>query len=305
MALAGRKTIIYTPDEIMAMGFELAGFDRHRQKVKRKTNLDRFRGAYGSAPVVVACIWEGLLTTSNPEARIDCKAAKHIDRFLLALHFLKVYPTERREAGIFGVDKTTTWSWHWYFIEKIQALKKEKIVWPEEWTNGGDDIPTFLYSVDGTHCCINEPKHLTESKNPKFYSPKHHKAAVNYEVALSLWEPRVIHLEGPMKAMVHNVTTFRKELKEKTPAGKRGIGNKGYRGERGVISTPSSHDTAKVRRFKSCARARQETFNAQIKFFGCLAQRFRHGIEKHQQCSEAICMIVQYQMENGSPVFDI
>jgi len=305
MASASRKPTIYTPDEIMATGLELAGFDRHRRKVARATNLDRFRSAYGSDPVVVACVWEDLLTTSNAEARIDRKAAKHVDRFLLAMHFLKIYPTERREAGIFGIDEDTCRLWRWYFVEKIQALKKEKIVWPEEWTANRDNIPTFLYSVDGTHCRINEPKHPTESKNPKFYSHKHHEAAVNYEVALSLWEPRVVHLNGPGKASVHDVTVFRKKLKEKTPAGKRGIGDKGYRGERGVISTPCSHDTAEVRRFKSRARARQETFNARIKFFGCLAQRFRHGINRHQQCFEAVCVIVQYQMENGCPVFDI
>ena len=56
---------------------------------------------------------------------------------------------------------------------------------------------------------------------------------------------------------------------------------------------------------QSRARARHETFNGRIKNFGCLDDRFRHGMEKHKICFEAVCVIVQYQLENGSPLFDI
>jgi hypothetical protein len=48
-----------------------------------------------------------------------------------------------------------------------------------------------------------------------------------------------------------------------------------------------------------------ETFNSRLKNFHCLDDRFRHGIDKHKICFEAICVIVQYQLENGSPLFDV
>jgi len=83
------------------------------------------------------------------------------------------------------------------------------------------------------------------------------------------------------------------------------IGDNGYRGERGVVSTPNAHDPEELRKFKSRARARHESFNGRIKNFRCLDVRFRHGIAKHKMVFEAVCVIVQYQLENGSPLFDV
>ena len=90
-----------------------------------------------------------------------------------------------------------------------------------------------------------------------------------------------------------------------TPAGKKGIADQGYQGEKEMLCTPNSYDSAELRTFKGRARARHETFNSRIKNFACLEQRFRHGMEKHKICFEAVCVIVQYQMENGAPLFDV
>jgi hypothetical protein len=65
------------------------------------------------------------------------------------------------------------------------------------------------------------------------------------------------------------------------------IGDKGYIGEKDIISTPNSHDPPDVRHFKSRAQARQESFKARIKNFACLDVRFRHGIHNHKTCFEA------------------
>ena len=112
-------------------------------------------------------------------------------------------------------------------------------------------------------------------------------------------------MRGPFKASRHDITQFRSELLAKIPAGKRAVGDNGYQGEPDAVSTPNSQDPAVLRKFKSRARARQESFNARIKVFQCLDQRFRHGIKKHKICFEAVCVIVQYQLENGSPLFDV
>ena len=182
-------------------------------------------------------------------------------------------------------------------------MKKDKIIWPADWSTV--DSPFFCYSVDGVHFWINELLHPTMSKNPKLASHKNKKPSLDYEVALSLWESKVVHLNGPHVASKHDITVFREKLKGKTPRGKKGIADLGYRGEKRILSTPNSHDPEELRTFKSRARARQESFNARIEFFGCLSQRFRHGVKKHEICFEAVCVILQYQMENGSPLFDI
>ena len=53
------------------------------------------------------------------------------------------------------------------------------------------------------------------------------------------------------------------------------------------------------------AHARHEAFNGRLKSFKVLAEKFRHGQEKHKSVFEAVCVIVQYDMENGRPLFDI
>jgi len=119
--------IILTEAEIMLRGLELCGFDRSRQKrVKWETNRRRFKSHYGSDPVVYAQIWEDLQTTKIPEANI-LNVKPCVDSFLMAVHFLKCYPTEKEQEGIFKICDKTARKWGWYYVHKIQALKKQKV----------------------------------------------------------------------------------------------------------------------------------------------------------------------------------
>jgi hypothetical protein len=89
------------------------------------------------------------------------------------------------------------------------------------------------------------------------------------------------------------------------PAGKKGVGDNGYGGEGGLISTPNSQDGRMLREFKKRCRARQETVNTRIKSFRCLKDTWRHPINKHKIAFEAVCVICQYEMENGADLFDV
>ena len=156
------------------------------------------------------------------------------------------------------------------------------------------------------HCRVGEPKHPTHSKNPRFYSHKFNQAGLDYELGISVYHNALVWMNGPFPAGDHDMNVFRdKGLKDKIPAGKKAIGDNGYRGEDAIIGTPNAHDEAEVRKFKSRARSRHESFNARLKAFRCLDVRFRHGIEKHKIVFEAVCVICQYQLENGSPLFDV
>lgn len=129
---------------------------------------------------------------------------------------------------------------------------------------------------------------------------------MNYEIAISVYTNALVWVNGPFPAGGHDITVFRsKGLKDKIPTGKKGIADNGYRGEVAILSTPNAHDPPELRKFKSRARARHESFNARLKSFRCLDVRFRHGVEKHRSVFEAVCVICQYQLENGSPLFDV
>jgi hypothetical protein len=193
-------------------------------------------------------------------------------------------------------------------------LLTSQIVWPSRWTPGhvdfsNDDIPVFLITVDGVHCRVHEPKHPTKSKDKSYYSHKFKQSALNYELGVSVFDNALVWLNGPSKASLHDISIFRAPngLKDTIPQGKRVIADRGYcsKHDAGVISTPNSHDMPNVRRFKSRARARHESFNGKIKNFKCLAECFRHELTNHKIAFEAICVICQYQLENGSPLFDV
>jgi hypothetical protein len=160
--------VIYTPDEILWEGLQVAGFDRSRLRMAGIiTNIARFKAFYGASPSDVAIVWEELQTTDVEEALLS-NEDKDIHFLLMALHFLFVYPTKHRAEGLFGVAVKTFYKWTWKFIDKLAALSRVKVVWPEEWSeNSGVRLPKFLVSVDGVHCRNFESEHPTLPKNRK------------------------------------------------------------------------------------------------------------------------------------------
>jgi hypothetical protein len=60
-----------------------------------------------------------------------------------------------------------------------------------------------------------------------------------------------VWMNGPFVASKHDVRIFREDgLMEKTPVNKKGITDKGYKGEKDMLCTPNPHDAAALRKFK-------------------------------------------------------
>jgi DDE superfamily endonuclease len=326
--------VTLTVSAILKKGLEFAGFSADRQKnVKKSTNVDRFRAYYGSNPIVYAQLWEDLQNVAVlPGNWVDLDEEKDITYFFMCLHFLKSYPIETDLAGIFQVCEKTVRKWVWMYATRFQGLKHHKvhvncdcvcfiesiksyhpllhnqIRWPDSWhvNSPNETMDIFLASVDGVHCRISEPRHATLSRDPKFYSHKFNQAALGYEIGVSLFDNNIVWVNGPFEAGTPDISIFRNGgLKEMVPAGKRIVADNGYQGERAIISTPNSHDAQELRKFKRRARSRHETINARFKNFRILDSRFRHERNKHSIAFEAVCVICQYQLELGSPLFDV
>lgn len=269
------------------------------------TNRKRFKHFFGASPEVVVAIWNDLQTTEVEDAFVP-PDKREVTHLLMALHQLKRYPTEHERESLYdGIGKNKARQVVWYFIKKIQALKAQKIVWPED--NFGDDI--LVISVDGTHCWINEPVHPEFSQDSGMFSHKFQHAGLDYELGISLTESKLVWMNGPFPAGNSDRQIFVEQgLKDKLVAtGKKAIGDAGYVGHQEAIITPNSHDADLVKTFKSRASKRHETFNGLIKQFQSLSQRFRHKMKdgRFKQCFEAICVICQYQIEIDLPLFDI
>lgn len=113
-------------------------------------------------------------------------------------------------------------------------------------------------------------------------------------------------INGPFPAGESDITIYRRPggLKEKMPVGKRIVGDRGYTGEPETISTRNELDPRELAAFKERVQARHETFNGKLKNFKCLSTKFRHGVEQHKVVFESLCVIVQYEIENGAPLFN-
>lgn len=111
-------------------------------------------------------------------------------------------------------------------------------------------------------------------------------------------------MNGPFKAGPSDSKIFQeKGLKDQlSQNGNVGIADGGYPGHPNVLSTPNYHA---VKLFKSRALKRHEKFNGMIKQFDCLKGRFRHSADRLQTCVEAACVVCQYKMEMGDPLYDI
>jgi DDE superfamily endonuclease len=180
-----------------------------------------------------------------------------------------------------------------------------QIVWP---FNGNqpaieDDEAVLFATIDGTHCRISEPR---GNPSAKHFSHKFKGPGVAYEIVIHVRSQKILWVSGPYQAGMPDVEMPRQPdgILTKIPAGKKIIADKAYRGEANKLSTPNPHDSAVVSAYKGRARARHETVNKRIKDYQIAQQRFRHCIEKHKVAFEAVCILVQYDLENNNPLFE-
>jgi hypothetical protein len=178
----------------------------------------------------------------------------------------------------------------------------------------GDEV--HIITIDGVHCRIEEPR--VHNPGSAHYSHKFNAAGVGYEIGIAIYSSRLVWIAGPFPASRHDLTIFRggKPDEDKDPnalifsipAGKKAIADSAYSAEAGdggtiVISRPG--DPPDLRRFKARAKARHETFNGRLKSFRVLDVPYRGLRLQHASAFEAVCVAVQYDMENGHPLFDM
>jgi hypothetical protein len=107
----------------LTLGLELIGFSKARQK-DLKTNLRQFAAHFGACPETCSAIFVDLQMTQIAAGRI---ARPQVFYLLMALYWLKMYPTEHQTAATFEVDEKTVRNNVWKYVRAIQALKGMKV----------------------------------------------------------------------------------------------------------------------------------------------------------------------------------
>jgi hypothetical protein len=288
--------------DIFGYGLERAGHPWTKDSLDKATkrDIDRFKAAYGIGPNACKNVFEDIRSyglVKNPM----------LEHFLMAVSWLKQYPSESNLAGRWQTSEKTASHHCWMYVRAFQKLKEHKI----KWTCDPDNLPdeAFVATLDGIHCMISEYR---TKPDKKWFSHKHKRAAVVYELAISVYEGSLIWINGPFPAGHSDLTVFRSPngLKSKIPEGKRIIGDQGYKGE-SMISTRNPMDTDAVKELKRRAKARHEAFNGLLKNFKILSERFRTNkgseneiLEKHKTVFEGCSVLVNYDVQDN-PLFKV
>lgn len=241
-------THIVTVQQILQAGLALFYSPARVARVKNNsTNLDRFNTKFGVQPVTACMIYEDLQKTNIDDARIDSPNDISLKFFLISLYYLQKYPTEDVMESTLDISPRYISKMVWQYIGRVQAMKAEKIVWPDNL----NDSDTWVLTVDGTHCWIKEPNHPEFSQDRSKYSHKLNKAGKSYELGIAL-NGGIIWMNGPFDAGENDIAIFRKAngLKERLEAlGKKAIGDLGYRGEPKYVSFPNPLDSKPINKF--------------------------------------------------------
>lgn len=85
----------------------------------------------------------------------------------------------------------------WYWVKKIAALKVQKIVWNSALSRHDTEI--IGLTVDGVNFRAWEKKHPTLNKDPAYYDHKHHTCGFKYEIALMIYEAKIVWTKGSIR----------------------------------------------------------------------------------------------------------
>ena len=298
-----------TEDYILSFGLSKVGFDEKRQRrVSRHLSIRRFNAFYGVPPVTVRAIFNDL--------KADCPSAT-LHYLLLALNWLKLYSTEPVLSGRWKhcdehIRKMTK-----EYARMMQSLMETKITF-----DGFDPKEIYWISVDTVSFRTQE---FRLDPSADWYDFKSNSSGLKYEFACALRRPEIVWVNGPKPCgLSSDSTMFRGGKKDDDegdldttalyhmlPKGKKAIGDSGYEGMPEKVTITRDGQSDDLKQFLGRAKNRQESLHTRLKSFNCLYHRFRHGkstqnkMELHKMCVEAVCVIVQYDMENGSPIFDL
>jgi hypothetical protein len=195
----------------------------------------------------------------------------------------------------------------WTWIEWIASLQKKKIAWDNSLDE--EDTEVFAITTDGVDFPMWEIKHPEMPHDKKAMSHKFRKCGAKYLIVLSVFWSKCVYIEGPYKGGKHDVEMFRESglIKRLKKSGKLCIADRGFRSkyahEHKVMSLPDYMDSPELHNFKSRARLHHESFNRRLKHFEALSSTWKNGFIKHGITLRAVAVIVQYQMDNGSPLF--
>ena len=311
----------FDPATVLVAGLQVVSFVI-RASTTTKQKEGKFHKHFGSSPFVLASQWNDLfeygLVSGNEANR------RGLHSFLVAHYFLWCKPknADILASGTNICERYARGAPVWNWVEKISQLADIKIVWPERFDDPNAEI--FIVSDDGTDFMTWETPTEDNNIDTKAFSQKFNKAAFRYEIAIAIFESRVVWIRGPFRGGKSDKWTFvgnesaadikfRVEklgdlepydcLEDKIPDGKLAIADSGYSGS-SKVSLVNPSEPRELKKFKARVKCRQETYNGRLKKYAILNTIFTYGAKKHRLALLAVATTIQYHMEDGDELFE-
>jgi hypothetical protein len=163
-----------------------------------------------------------------------------------------------------------------------------------------------LMSIDRTDFWIPQ---TGEAKTGNWFASHKYsfKSALRYEIGVSIIGGDLVWIQGPYPAGGFNtIAIFNKVLRHFLKPGERVEADNGYVGAAEKIKCPDNPcNPVENEGMQSRARYRHETINGRFKTWGILQQTYRHDIRRHGEVFQAIAIMTQLAISNGSPLFSV
>ena len=156
-------------------------------------------------------------------------------------------------------------------------------------------------TVDGTDFLTVEYQPF----NPGRKSHKFNGPGLRYEVAISISNCYIVHINGPfLCGEWPDIRIARSWLHSRLRPNEYYLADKGYRCGNGPAMMRNSLPPHRRATFDSLM-ARHETINRRFKEFAILGSRYRHEEEKHGEIFRCVAVLVQIDIEFGNLSFEV
>jgi hypothetical protein len=151
-----------------------------------------------------------------------------------------------------------------------------------------------------------------------------HFASMYFILQSTLTDYELRWINGPQPASIHDLTFLRggkagqnknswnqSSLYFMVPEGVKLVGDSAYEGQLDKVTTTKDAHKPFTKKLFARIKSLNETCNGRLKNFKVVKDSFRHGtntadkLKKIKMAFEATAVLVQYDIENGHPLFDV
>lgn len=173
----------------------------------------------------------------------------------------------------------------------------KKINWEERKVDWTDDENYPIGILDVTDFFV-----FADWQKWNLWSFKHRTTVLKYEIVLHMRKNLIIWCSGPWTGRSSDQGIFNQQLKNVLKENEKIVSDSGYNGPHFI--RPLSTKKRKLDEDEKyhnwdihSTSAKLENLNNLFKFFGCMRNYWRHGIQKHKLAFYVILNIVQIKMQ--------